>query len=182
MTATSELASRHRDLFDRMPHSPTADRFSLYIGTGDPLPVINEVLGKHWSTYGRISTDWQAATTGVLRHMKQQSRRFEAARFWFFPLYPESFPGELCDTAATLPATKAIVDALVAARVLPDDNAWHNRGESHEPAERRAGLLYPLIELHVQRLSIPDEHIASCSCRAKYEAKISATATRKARK
>jgi hypothetical protein len=157
--------------YDRLPIPPDEDRAIFYVGTGETPLTMNQLVGKHWSAYNRHINSWKDAVAGVLgMHRSLRSRQYRTFELHFFPLYPTSHRGELPDTAALAPVTKGIVDGLVAAGVLFEDNPHHNDVEHHHAGRRRDDVPWPIIEVHIGRRQDDDEHII-CSCRTAYESK-----------
>lgn len=157
--------------YDRLPFPPDTQQAGFYVGTGETPLTMNQLIGGHWSVYHRQVGSWKDAVAGVLgMHRPLRAARFRTYELHFFPLYPSSHRGELPDTAALAPVTKGIVDGLVAAEVLLEDNPHHNYAEHHHAGRRRDDVRWPIIEVHIGALPDDDEHII-CSCRDAYESK-----------
>lgn len=149
------------------------DHIALFVGTGEtPLPTVNKLIGKHWSHYNRIRAEWQAAALDALIERRATRRRFDRVRFEFTPVYPSGYAKQLPDTGATFAITKPVVDGIVAAGLIPDDNGHHVYGELHRPPRidrvKQWPLAYPVLHVLIQEVE-PDPH--DCRCREIYEAK-----------
>lgn len=140
------------------------NRFVITVSTGDRPLVLNRERRLHWSVRSTAVDDWHEATHTQLM-LDRVRERWVRAGFRFYPQYPK---GPLPDTVAVFPSTKAIVDALVAHGLIPDDNPHHNAWEVHYAPVLNPDIDAPQISVTAYRLEPVDGHEA-CDCRLRYE-------------
>lgn len=133
---------------------------TLFVSTGKNPPTLNRERSQHWAVRAKLVREWHDATWAATSAVRLQ--RFERAGFEFIPRYPTR---RLPDTTAVYPASKAIVDALVHLRVIPDDNAFHNAYETHHAPVHDPSLAAPGIQVNIHGLSGIPEHDCSCVTR-----------------
>ena len=113
--------------------------------TGERPLLLNGERKLHWSARNRAVKEWHEAThAALLEH--GVSRGWGRVKFGFWPVYPG---GQLPDTAAVFPTTKAIVDACVSWGVIEDDRPEFNRGEFQGPPIRNKDAKFPLIVVEI---------------------------------
>lgn len=152
-----------------LPIGMVGDSICLLVATGDrTLPTVNNLLGRHWSHYHRVRDTWGQATADAVLEAKLGRVRWDRARFNLTPLYPEGYAKDLPDTGAVFACTKPIVDQLVAAEIIPDDNRWHSAGELHWPPaiDTTMGLKYSAILVVIENMGDSEAH--DCTCRRTY--------------
>lgn len=144
----------------------------LNVYTGERPPTLNAERSAHWAVKHQHVVAWKTAAHEALMRVGYRPRQhaMAAARIEFRPLFPINTRGVLPDTGGCYPAEKAIVDGLVEAGVIPDDNQWHNAGQLTLPPVRDPALDHPVIEVTLVPSAVPAEHI-ECSCRTSYEMK-----------
>jgi hypothetical protein len=108
---------------------PELARFGVVTG-GRPL-TLNSERKDRWGARA-ATAEWKVAAGWALKEHRLHRHRFEAVVFEFTPTYVK---GPMPDTANIYPTEKAIVDAVVDAGMIPDDNRWHNRGHLSRPPE-----------------------------------------------
>lgn len=89
-----------------------------------PAPFINANHRPHWAARAAAVQQWRAAT--LIHARAQRVPRFQAAHITITYHYPPTRRRR--DAGNLSPTAKAIIDGLVDARVLPDDNDEHLTG------------------------------------------------------
>lgn len=138
------------------------------VSTGNRPFTANQVMtANHFKRAGMVR-EWKEATAMSLALNKIRAR-FDRAWFEFAPVYPK-YP--ITDTSNVHPSTKAIVDALVDAGMIPDDNPYHNAYEGFDaPVVDRAATT-PYIMVTVRSLPALEGHRAGeCKCAASHQAR-----------
>lgn len=160
------------------------DRIVLHVLTGTrPLTINNERRGHHMQRWREVD-DWKGATHEAVLLNRLHRLTLDAAVFTFQPIYPTAV---VPDTTAVAPTTKAILDALVAQGILPDDNRFHNLGEFHLPPRVTRTTEVPLIEVTIIPVARHDSNVTvtvpidpeaqshpqrgDCTCRNTYQSK-----------
>lgn len=115
-------------------------------------PFVRRRVKRMWRTAARKAVDEQHPQLWV-----------PACRFDFLPVYE----GSGGDTGATSPVQKMIIDGLVDAHVVEDDNRWHNRGELSLPPVKAS---WTGLVVRVVPQDLPEGHPRRCECRVKMEA------------
>lgn len=136
------------------------------VATGErPITLNAERKGSRWDR-STAAKAWKTATTEALLEHRLTAVRFERVDVILRPIYPPR-SGNLPDTGGLQPTEKAIVDAIVDAEVIPDDNRHHVRAiTSQAPGVADVGG-YPVVLVQLEAVPVADTHPlrVACGCR-----------------
>lgn len=130
------------------------------VSTGERPTTLNaERKGSRWDRSAATAL-WKTEAGWALKSAGFHRLRFEAVMFEFTPVYTK---GAMPDTGNVYPVEKAIVDAVVEAGVIPDDNRFHDVGHTTRPPVKwtEVGIA---VAIHPGSGA---EH--ECTCRSRWE-------------
>lgn len=137
---------------------------SFYVTTGDrPVTLNAERKASRWAR-ATAARAWKEATAAALLEHGLTRCRYERVDIRLRPFYPPR-SGNLPDTGGLQPTEKAIVDALVDAGLIPDDNRHHVRSITSE-APDLADIDLPRVVVQLDPAPINEPHPprAHCGC------------------
>lgn len=145
---------------------------SFYVTTGErPVTLNAERKGNRWAR-NTASQAWKTATAEALLEHHLTRHRYERVDIRLRPFYPPR-SGNLPDTGGLQPTEKAIVDALVAAQIIPDDNRHHVRSITSEAPDIRETVDLPQVVVRIEPAPINPGHPPrnTCGCDRRHQPK-----------
>lgn len=129
---------------------PEQLNFVFTVATGGRPVTLNaeRKKGGHFRQNSETQA-WKSAAGWELRRRRLDRCRFDRVEVRITPTYPER-SGNAPDTGSLYPTEKAIVDGLVAAEIIPDDNGLHVARIISEAPRIVPGLEIPtmVVEVH----------------------------------
>lgn len=139
----------------------------FHVETGDRPVTLNAERrhGNHWRRNAETQR-WKTAAAEALLERGLTTLRFERVDIRLRPFYPPK-SGNLPDTGGLQPTEKAIIDALVDALIIPDDNRHHVRSIRSEAPAMSPEVARPQIVVRIDPVPIADGHPPrhTCTCR-----------------
>lgn len=137
----------------------------FWVATGErPVTLNAERKASKWARSAAART-WKTATAEALLEHQLTKLRYERVDIRIRPFYPAK-SGHLPDTGGLQPTEKAIVDALVEAELIPDDNRHHVRSITSEAPDIFDSLDHPSLMVRIEPAAPAPGHPLRrvCSC------------------
>lgn len=137
------------------------DRIELVVATGArPLVMNASNRGHHMARHTTMEA-WRTATAEALM-LARVNAHLTRVGLCFYPVYPNRVQP---DTDGIYPTCKAILDGLVAAGIVPDDNGPHVEFFSMEAPVYDPDVVHPFVRVHVfPRPPVSGHGVGECGC------------------
>lgn len=145
---------------------------TFHVTTGErPVTLNAERRGNRWAR-NTAAQAWKTATAEALLEYHVTRHRFERVDIRLRPFYPPR-SGNLPDTGGLQPTEKAIVDALVHAGIIPDDNRHHVRSITSEAPDIAGEIDTPRVVVRLEPAPINPGHPPrkTCGCDRRHQPK-----------
>jgi hypothetical protein len=141
MTDPDERVRLALELYDRQVVDQIRHWTIEYLAR--PVTMNSTRSRTHWSVQREHVTEWRTAGWGLAKQAKIP--HLERARFEVVPFGP----GRAQDPANCAPSVKAMIDGLIDANILDDDDGEHVAAITFLPwkRERKVGLRLTIYEL-----------------------------------
>lgn len=141
-----------------------SERLDFHVTTGERPITLNRERRHHTGWKRSAATQlWKDATAAALLEHHLTAHRFERVDIRLRPFYPPK-SGVLPDTGGLQPTEKAIVDALVQAQIIPDDNRHHVRSITSEAPAIHEDVDLPRIQVRIEPAPINPGHPPRKTC------------------